>query len=46
MPKKSLSIQTKLNRLFVDDPVTEEFGTLLNGSLSPGRFDNRGQLIN
>lgn len=44
MPRKSPSIKTKLDRLFTDDPVTEEFGTLLDGSLSPSRFDNKGQL--
>jgi transcriptional regulator with XRE-family HTH domain len=46
MPKKSLKLQAKLDNLFANDPVTEEFGSILNSSLSRGRFDNQGQLNN
>lgn len=42
--RKSLSIKEKLDRLFIEDPVTEEFGALLDGTLSPERFDNQNQL--
>jgi hypothetical protein len=42
--RRSPSIKQKLDGLFKTDPVTEEFGTLLDGSLSPERFDNKGQL--
>ena len=44
MHKKSVSIKTKLNRLFVEDRVTEEFNTLLSGTMSPERFDDPKQL--
>ena len=43
MPRKSVSIQTKLDRQFVEDRVTEEFDTLLSGTLSPERFDDPRQ---
>lgn len=44
MPQKSVSIKDKLNRLFVEDRVTEEFNTLLSGTFSPERFDDPRQL--
>ena len=46
MSRKSTSIKDKLNRLFVEDRVTEEFGALLSGTLSSERFDNPKQLRN
>jgi len=46
MSKRSASIQSKLDKLFIADAVTEEFGTMLNGSLSPVRFDSQKQLAN
>jgi hypothetical protein len=41
---KSKSLSDKLDNLFSEDPVMEEFGTLLDGTLSPERFDNSSQL--
>ena len=44
MSKKSISIKNKLNRLFAEDRVAEEFNTLFSGTFSPERFDGLNQL--
>jgi hypothetical protein len=41
---KSLSLQAKLDRLFREDSQVVEFDSLLQNSLSPGRFDNPAEL--
>jgi hypothetical protein len=41
---KSLSLQAKLDRLFKEDAQVVEFDSLLQNSLSPGRFDNPAEL--
>tara|TARA_R110000868_G_scaffold20153_10_gene85644 strand:- start:2099 stop:3271 length:1173 start_codon:yes stop_codon:yes gene_type:complete len=43
MQKPSLSIKTKLNRLFAEDRVAKEFDTLFSGTFSQGRFDGPKQ---